>query len=705
MKSLKKLFSLILVISALILCVLMVASCGGGNTDTNTNTDTSSNTNTNTDTSTDTSTDTGSESVFYTVYFENQNGQPIEGIDAQICADSGLCLQSQISDAEGVMRFEYFQVEPFHVQVNSVPAGFIMPTDHIPFPDGRTSVVVTIQQNQTYTVTAIDLHGRKLENILVELYLKADNTLVNSAITDASGKASFTVSPDEYYAKIKHAYGNGAFTLVADTDEISFEKSKNVQVSFVVLDKKIDYTVTAKDKNGELLDATVNLYNERFELVEAKQTDANGNAIFNVPNGTYYALLEDGTYYANPVEFYKNGEVSGEITLTDIKAGSDRQHPIMLLNEIEIDILAGSKAWYGVFSAKGKTVEINSSEVEAFYGGQTKKPQDGKISFELKETGISAFRIDSKSANDILVEGSIYILGSLGTPYQIEVEESYTFDVLVELNGRVYYSFVASKDGTIRIETETENAVISINGNRFKKSVKAGDTVLICFFTEKLSGDTVTSPEANIEAELTFKETKADYKVITKVDNQIGASQIVELYKYDGENYVLVENVTCDANGEYVFANLTETADYYIKAILNDQYETTQEYIPFGDETELTVYINHKRDGSQEYPFLVNSDETNETEVVLGAGQEIWYTTFYVTGATISIDNVNAKVELYTVTGDGAPVLIATLTGEGLTHTLEDGDTTTRLLIKVAMANAQADVVTLTHTSPVVEEE
>jgi hypothetical protein len=78
MKSLKKLFSLILVISALILCVLMVASCGGGNTDTNTNTDTSSNTNTDTDTSTDTSTDTGSESVFYTVYFENQNGQPIE---------------------------------------------------------------------------------------------------------------------------------------------------------------------------------------------------------------------------------------------------------------------------------------------------------------------------------------------------------------------------------------------------------------------------------------------------------------------------------------------------------------------------------------------------------------------------------------------------------------------------------------------------
>ena len=53
----------------------------------------------------------------------------------------------------------------------------------------------------------------------------------------------------------------------------------------------------------------------------------------------------------------------------------------------------------------------------------------------------------------------------------------------------------------------------------------------------------------------------------------------------------------------------------------------------------------------------------------------------------------------------GAPVLVATLTGEKLSHILEDGDTTTRLLIKVAMANGEADVVTLTHTPPVIEEE
>ena len=702
MKSLKKILSLLLVICALCVSVFMIASCGGnGDTDTNTNTETES------DTNTDDVNPPEDETVVYKVYFQNQNGQPIEGIDAQICAESGLCLQSQISDAEGAMFFEYFQLEPFHVQVNSVPEGYIMPEEDIPFPDGRSTVVVTIQQNQTYTVTAGDMFGHKLANILVELYLKADDSLVDSIITDESGKASFTVSPDEYYAKVKHAYDNGAFKIVADTNVISFERGKNAQVTFTVLDNKIDYTVTAKDENGELLDATIHLYNEKLDLVETKQTDSNGKVVFNVPNGTYYALLEDDTYYANPVEFYKNGAVSGEITSTDVKAGSDKQHPIMLLKDIEIELGAGSKAWYGVFASKGKTVELHSNQVEAFYGGQTKKAQaDGRIIFQLKETGIAAFRVDSKVEESVVVPGVIYLLGSQETPYQIEVEDSYTFDeVVVEANGKVYYSFVATKNGTVRIETETENAYITINGNPFKKSVKEGDVVIICFFTKKVSGNETTAPAANIVATLELKETTANYTVTAIIDSQVGASQIVELYKYDGSKYVLVKNATCDANGKYVFEGLVETADYYIKAILNDQYETSEEYIPFGDETELTVHINHKLDGTQKYPFVFNSEGTNETNVTVIAGGEVWYASKYVAGGTISSDNVLAKVEIYTSIGDGAPVLVATLTGDNLSYVLPDGDTTTQILIKVTMTNGEAGTLTLTQTNPPAEEE
>ena len=142
----------------------------------------------------------------------------------------------------------------------------------------------------------------------------------------------------------------------------------------------------------------------------------------------------------------------------------------MLLKDIEIELGAGSKAWYGVFASKGKTVELHSNQVEAFYGGQTKKAQaDGRIIFQLKETGIAAFRVDSKVEESVVVPGVIYLLGSQETPYQIEVEDSYTFDeVVVEVNGKVYYSFVATKNGTVRIETETENAYITINGNPFK---------------------------------------------------------------------------------------------------------------------------------------------------------------------------------------------------------------------------------------------
>ena len=169
----------------------------------------------------------------------------------------------------------------------------------------------------------------------------------------------------------------------------------------------------------------------------------------------------------------------------------------------------------------------------------------------------------------------------------------------------------------------------------------------------------------------------------------------------------MVGEGTTDANGKYIFAGLVETADYYIKAIYTEEYETISEYIPFGDETEITVYITHKRDGSQKYPFLVDSEDgTNTTEVVLEANKEVWYTLFYITGATISIDNQNASVEIYTQTGDGEPVAVTTLTGETLSYMLsENYGTTTRVLVKITIKNGEAGTVNLTYTAPVVEDE
>ena len=705
MKLTRKFLVLALVLVTVLACTLAFASCGNdGGTDTNTNT------NTNTDTgNSDTSTDTGNtenDPVIYTVYFQNQNGQPIEGINAQVCLPGGFCLPPRTSDAEGVCKFQYTEIAALEIQVNSVPSGFIKPEGYIPFPDGKTSRVVTIQQNETYTVTASDLHGNRLANILVELYKEEGDELVESAVTEANGRVTFIVSPDKYYARVSHAYENGAFTLVNDTDTVSFENSKNAQIQFVVLDTAIDYTAVIKDASGASVSgATVMFYDEDFVVVGEAETDENGAATASLKNGTYYIVASVDGKYVRATSVEKNGAVEAEMLCEDVIPGSDKDHPIMLAGNIDITQAGGAQLWYSVPNAQGKTVEITSDAVEAFYNGVKRKPQNGLILFELKEKGEAVFRIDVKSESEVNVTGEIYKLGSLKTPEEIEVDEGYTFEgVKLGEGERYYYSFVADKNGTVKVTTDTENAVISINGVRFKKSVEAGDVVVICFFTEKLSGESVTNPEAEISASLTFGESKAEYSATVKVENESKAGVTVELYYLNGNEYELKGTYTSGENGAVSFGELTETAKYFIKASYGEEYETVNEYTPFGDETTAVVYVTHKRDGSALYPFLVDADsETNTTEVRVEDGKEVWYTLFYLTGATITVDNASAAVEIYTRSGDGEPTLQATLTGDNLSYVLaSDYGTTTRVLIKVTCQGG--GTVNLTYVAPQIEE-
>ena len=706
----KRLFSLLLVICALVVCALIVTACGGTGTTDNNNNNNNNNNNTNTNNG-NTNTGNENEGYTYTVYFENQNGDPIEGVNAQLCQPGGFCLPPKTSDADGVCKFEFSELLPLEIQINEVPEGYIKLEGYIPFPEGKTSKVVTIQQNLTYTVTASDLYGQKLDNILVELYkeMGEEDELVESKITGENGRVEFTVSPDKYYAVVKHAFSNQAFKLVADSDVITFDKTKNVQVQFTISNDDIDYSVSLKDENGTAkAETTINVYNSRFELLTTVKTNSEGVATFKAPNGTYFvsAELGDNTKYAKTTILEKNGATNADINIEAVAAGSDKQHPIMLLGNINITLDSGAQLWYSVPFAKGKTVEINSSDVEVLYGGKTNKPSNGTILLNLKEEGEAAFRIKSTASEQVNVNGEIYKLGSAETPIEILVDSAYEFEgVVVEENGRVYYSFIAQKDGTIRITTDTENAVVSINGNIGKKSVQKDDLVVICFYTFKQVGDSISAPAATIDAELEFALTQADYEVTVKVDNQAGKDIEIELYEYVGTEYKYLNKGVCGDNGTYTFENLDEKATYYIKAIYGEDYETISTYNAFGDETAITIYVTHKRDGSLMYPYLVDSEiENNKTEVTLESNKEVWYTLFYITGATVSVDNQNVKAEIYTQTGDGEPVAVTTLTGENLEYVLNGNfGTTTRLLIK--FSSSEDTTLNLTYTAPVVEEE
>ena len=184
----------------------------------------------------------------------------------------------------------------------------------------------------------------------------------------------------------------------------------------------------------------------------------------------------------------------------------------------------------------------------------------------------------------------------------------------------------------------------------------------------------------------------------------------IKLYTFENGSYAPCDEetaVVCDENGKYTFSAIIETADYYIKATCPDGYETLTEYIPFGDETELTVHIYHKRDGSLEYPFLINGDEntSSTTSVTIEAGKSVYYTMFDINGATISIDNKDAKLEII-VNGETKEIL----TGEVLSYVLltgenESSDTNARVLLLVSMVDSTANgEVNITVVAPEIEE-
>ena len=709
MKNKKSLF-LVLFACIMMVALLVLSACGGGsntNTETNTNSETNTNTNTNTGSTTNTNTKTEEDGpVYYIVYIVDQSGDPVEGVNLQICKD-GLCLNAKYTDANGAAKFEYFEQAEFKVQINSVPDDCIQPTEeYFYFPQGDNTTFVTIQKQQTYTVNVSELTGRKLANIVVELYDEETNTLVESITTEDNGRAVFKVAPGEYYAKVKHLYNNSAYVFSGTEDGIiSFKKTKNVQISVVVSDAPIDYSVKV---TGAAAGAVVSLYNNDFALVDTAVVDEDGKALFEVPNNTYYAVIELDGCYVKPVIFERGKETSKETYVENVKAGIDRDHPILLPNEFNITINKGEQLWYLIPNADGKVIEIESETVIVRQGATNHTPENGALKVTLSPSvdGNATVRISTSTENDSDVfVGSIYEPGSQKTPYELDFDNALLEGMTVDVdeNGRIYYTFVASKNGTITATTETENAVISINGNPFKKSVKEGDIVVICFYTELEVGDTKEHPAAEITASFEYELVNATYSVTTNVENNVSGVQI-ELYEKNGDTYTKIATVAADADGKYVFDNIIQTADYYVKAICPSGYETQDEYIPFKDANEITVYINHERDGSREYPFLVDAGEDNVsiTEITLD-GTTKCYTAIYIQGTTVSIDNADAIAKIYTVTSsDSQPELLATITGSALSYTLSgDLGTTVRVLISV---EGESGETSLTLVTPKIEE-
>ena len=81
--------------------------------------------------------------ITYTVTVLDASGNPIAGVEVQIC-DGDRCLMPDVTGEDGTVKFKTTSGN-FEALIKDAPAGYTYDdTQYIPFPEGETELTVTL---------------------------------------------------------------------------------------------------------------------------------------------------------------------------------------------------------------------------------------------------------------------------------------------------------------------------------------------------------------------------------------------------------------------------------------------------------------------------------------------------------------------------------------------------------------------------------
>ena len=646
------------------------------------------------------------ERVTYTVIVKDQNGNPVEGVEVQIC-EGDTCKKPKITGLDGKVTFKFKpNGDPLKVQINgeNSVSGYVYPTEPTYLEDGETTKEITIEAQSTYTVTASDLFGGKVADIAVDLYASATNTLVERKVTDEKGSVKFIVDQGNYYVKITHVNNNPAYVFSNPDEEGGntkiFKKGENsFDASIIVLTDEIPYTVTVKNADGSVVkNAPVTLYDRTNAPVSYGFTDDKGVATLSAVNGNYYAVATAGKV-TSVLSFVKNGAAAGEITVGTAEAGSSKDAAIYAGNNFTVK---SGEVWYFIPSAYKKVLTVDSASAEVVYNGKTYTAEGGKVTVPLSEGEGEAAYFVIKTNNE--PQASVSMPGSESAPFVLNAAEVNGKKITLTLRAgeTVYYTFVADKNGTVALSSDAALS-LTVNGYAKRFVVNAGESVTVAI-------GAVASVSA--EVTLSYGETKSDYRFVTKMDGETVSGVKVVLYKLENGSYVKVTEGISE-NGSVLFADVTDSRDYYVSVVYTD-YTLYNEYLEVL-EPETELYLIHVADGSAEYPFGVTTDSEGNptaTEGTVAAGTSVWYTLNVLPNDILTVTNRDVTVKIYLDTngngipdGEDTPVVPEwddTANAYTYTFTLSGVD---RELCKIEVYGAAASSFTLTVTEGEATEE
>ena len=220
MNNLKKILSVLLVLSLAVATLFAITSCGGDKDPCTTHVDADGDKKCDNCEADMPAEDPDDGKATYTVTVKDDEGNAVVGAVVEIYLDGIVRRGETETDAGGVATFKLDEGN-YSAAVVDVPAGYDFEEEKVALTGG--AVTLEVSKLLTYTVYVKDAAGNAIANASVQLC--EDESCRMPKTTDANGKVEFTEARGEYKAKVLSINGteitdeyhylvNGSVTIV-----------------------------------------------------------------------------------------------------------------------------------------------------------------------------------------------------------------------------------------------------------------------------------------------------------------------------------------------------------------------------------------------------------------------------------------------------------------------------------------------------------
>ena len=357
----------------------------------------------------------------------------------------------------------------------------------------------------------------------------------------------------------------------------------------------VSYTIVIKDEKGEAVPNIEITLNQYGEVKDTQVSNAQGEIKGEVENAGKYTII----FTSLPENWYADGNYS-EITINkssntfefvavDNTPNGSVEKPFPSENantgEAAKVVFPAGQTYNFITKGAARYIIIRNANAKLIYKDAEYLPDNEgviKVLFEATESNsITMFQVvnTSEADNEIGLEFEA-IKGSQQNPY--EAVEGCIFNVTVAPEQTIYYSYVATADGVLRLNCEnSSNDILLYNTTSYAQasSTNGGKT---SFITVK-EGDVVSisislvkdAAETELEFDLAlYSGTDSRHAVIITGNTDIRVGKGVTYYFYvenDFTSITVSSDVAVSVNGGEASTQATVSASEFVIANNTDE--------------------------------------------------------------------------------------------------------------------------------------